>query len=342
MDKLNIYDLQPAELSAWLEEEGEAPYRLRQIRQWLMRGVTSPEEMTDLSKKTRDKLSEAFRFDGLVLQEKFTSKEDDTVKYVWELTDGNVIESVFMRYRSGTSVCVSSQAGCQMGCAFCASSQCGFGRNLTTGELIAQVALIAKDQGTRIDHVVIMGIGEPLQNYENVVRFLKTCNDPTGFNISMRRMTISTCGLIPQMLKFAEESMPVTLAVSLHAPNDELRQQLMPIARKYPLASLLDACREYEQITGRRITYEYALFRDLNDQEEHAKQLASLLKGTLCHVNLIPANEVPGTDLKRSEPQAVEAFAAVLAAEGIPVTVRRELGSDIMAACGQLRRNVLS
>lgn len=338
MNKPYIYDLSPTELSAWLEEQQEAPYRLRQIRQWLWRGCNSADDMTDLPKGIREKMTESFRFDAMRLKERLQSQEDDTTKYIWQLADGNVIESVFMRYRSGTSVCVSSQAGCKMGCAFCASSMCGFGRNLSSGELIAQVALIAKDQGSRVDHVVVMGIGEPFENYDNLLTFLRNCNDPAGFNISMRRMTVSTCGLLPQMLRFAEEGLPFTLAVSLHAANDRLRSQLMPINHAYPLADLMKACRQYEKTSGRRITFEYALFKGLNDRTEDAEQLAAMLRGSLCHVNLIPANEVPGSDLHRSEPGAVENFARILQSRKIPVTVRRELGTDIMAACGQLRR----
>lgn len=338
MEKKFIYDLPAIEMADWLQANGEPPYRFRQIKQWLWRGAASADDMSDLSKKLRQKLSESFSFDGVKLIQKLSSKLDDTVKYVWQLADGNVIESVFMRYKTGTSVCISSQAGCRMGCTFCASSRCGFGRNLTAGEMIAQVAMIGKDRDTRIDHVVIMGIGEPFENYDNITSFLRACNDPSGFNISFRRMTVSTCGLIPQMIKFAEEHMPVTLAVSLHAPNDKLRSELMPVNRRYPLNELMKACREYTEKSGRRMTFEYALFKNVNDRPEHAEQLADLLQGSLSHVNLIPANDVPGSKLQRSDRQSIERFAAVLKSRGIPVTVRRELGTDIMAACGQLRR----
>lgn len=338
MEKDYIYDMTASEIADWLEIEKEAPYRVRQIGEWLWKGCTSADEMSNLSKSLRAKLASNFRFDGLVLKDKKMSSLDDTVKYVWELSDGNIIESVFMRYKTGTSVCVSTQAGCRMGCAFCASSGLGFGRSLTAGEMLAQVALIGRDRRERIDHVVAMGIGEPLENYDNLLHFLRVLNDPAAFNISYRKITVSTCGLIPQMLKFAEEHMPVTLAVSLHAADDSLRSQLMPVNRKYPLAELMKACRTWVQISGRRITFEYAMFKDVNDSEKQAHQLADLLKGLLCHVNLIPANEVPGVSLKRSSNQATAQFASVLESRGIPVTIRRELGADIMAACGQLRR----
>lgn len=338
MNKPYIYDISAIDFADWLEKHGEAPYRLRQIRQWLTRGCYAPEEMTDLSKGLREKLRESFNFEGLKLLRKAESKLDDTVKYVWELADGNIIESVFMRYKTGTSVCVSSQAGCRMGCRFCASAKSGFGRNLSVGEMIAQAAIIGRDRGCRIDHIVIMGIGEPFENYDHVVHFLRSMNDPKTFNISFRRMTVSTCGLIPQMLKFAEEHMPVTLAVSLHAPNDSLRSQLMPVNRRYPIKDLMEACRQYERISGRRMTFEYAMFKNVNDGVKQAEELADLLEGSLSHVNLIPANDVPGSDLKRSDRQSIERFASVLKSRRIPVTVRRELGADISAACGQLRR----
>lgn len=336
--KIYLYDVSASNLADWLEKNGEAAYRGKQIRQWLWRGVTSFSEMRNISRVLRQKLEKDFYLDQLILLEKIESKLDPTTKYVWRLKDGDVIESVYMSYKTGTSVCVSSQVGCRMQCQFCASTKAGFGRNLSNGELLAQIALISKDKASRIDHIVVMGIGEPLENYTNLVNFLRTCNNPSVFNISFRKMTVSTCGIIPQMLKFAEEGMPVTLAISLHASRDSMRSQMMPINRKYPLEDLIEACREYINISGRRITFEYALFHGVNDSIEDAKHLAQLLSGLLCHVNLIPGNDVPGSKYTRSKKEKIEAFYRVLQAQHIQVTIRRELGTDIMAACGQLRR----
>lgn len=336
--KKYLYDLSASELASWLESNAEAAFRVRQIRQWLWRGVSSFDEMSDLSKVLREKLSNAFYLDQLTLHERLDSAIDNTSKYVWKLKNGDYIESVFMEYKSGTSVCVSSQVGCKLQCRFCASTKAGFSRNLSHGELLAQVALIAKDQNTRIDHVVVMGIGEPFENYDNLIKFLRTCNDPTAFNISMRKMTVSTCGIIPQMQKFAKEDMPITLAISLHASNDDLRSELMPINRLYPLDELIEASKEYVEASGRRITFEYALFDGVNDSVEDARRLLSLLSGILCHVNLIPANDVPGSKYTRSKKENIDRFYKILQTAGMQVTVRRELGTDIMAACGQLRR----
>ena len=338
MEKRCIYDLKKDELASWLQANGEASYRLEQIRGWLKEGIRSADEMTNISKKLRNKLAASFRFEALKLKDKQESALDETVKYVWELSDGNIIESVFMKYKAGTSVCVSSQAGCRMGCRFCASARAGFGRNLTAGEMLAQIAYIGRERNQRIDHAVVMGIGEPLENYDALLHFLRLCNAPDFFNISFRKLSVSTCGLIPQMLKFAEEHLPVTLAVSLHAPENRLRSRLMPVNKKYPLEDLLEACDYYVQKTGRRITFEYAMFAGINDSRDCADKLASLLEGRLCHVNLIPANDVPGSALRRSSRDTIEKFADILKARHIPVSIRRELGADITAACGQLRR----
>lgn len=338
-DKRYLYDVEANELSQWIENEEFPPYRFRQIWQWLWRGVNSFDQMTDLPKDLRDRLAEDFVLDHVLLEKKLSSHLDETAKYLWKLHDGETIESVFMSYKAGTSVCVSSQVGCQMGCDFCASSKAGFARDLTTGELLAQVAFIGKDQGRRIDHIVVMGIGEPMQNYDHVVGFLRACNDPAIFNISMRKMTVSTCGIIPQIHKFAGEDMPVTLAISLHATTNRLRSSLMPINRLYPLEDLMDACRDYIDKTGRRISFEYALFSGVNDSPDDARRLVKLLDGMLCHVNLIPGNDVPDMPYKGSPKDRVENFRQIVQTGGIPVTVRRELGADIMAACGQLRRS---
>lgn len=333
-----IYDVSLPELTRWVETNNYEPYRVRQIRSWLWKGVSDSAELTNLPENMRDQLGEDFDFNGLELVQRLPSKIDSTTKYVSQLADGNLIETVYMKYRQGTSVCVSTQVGCKMGCEFCASSKEGFGRNLTTGEMLAQVALVARDQDRRIDHLVLMGMGEPFDNYENVLRFIKTANDPKGFNIGMRRMTISTCGLVPEINRFASEQLQVTLAISLHASNDEVRQKIMPIAKRYDLQSLMRACRDYTNKTKRRITFEYNLIAGVNDKDEHAAELISLLRGMLAHVNLIPMNEVEESEYKRSSPERVRRFRDILEDGGLNVTIRRELGTDIEAACGQLRR----
>jgi len=340
MNRPFLYDLDPQQLAQWVRDMGLPAYRAGQISRWLTRGVTSTEQMTDLSKPVRAIIDEHFSLDGLVCEQKLQSALDDTAKYIFRLTDGNVIESVLMHYRYGQSVCISSQAGCKMGCTFCASTGAGFGRSLTAGEMLAQVAQIGRDSGERVGHVVIMGIGEPLDNYDQLIHFLKRANDPDGLNISMRHIAVSTCGLVPEMVKFTDEGLPVALSISLHAPNDKIRRQLMPIARQYDLDQLLAACRRHTERTGRRISFEYSLFGGINDQPEHAEELAMRLKGLLCHVNLIPANEFEGGQYRQSGQSAVQQFLNILTRSGINATVRRELGSDIMAACGQLRRRI--
>jgi 23S rRNA (adenine2503-C2)-methyltransferase len=335
-------DLTLAGWQDWVREQGLPAYRAGQIHQWIARGIQSADEMTNLSRDLRGLLTSEFCFDNLHLEHKLVSRIDGTAKYIFRLADGNIIESVLMKYHYGQSVCISSQAGCRMGCTFCASTGAGFGRSLSHGEMLAQVARIARDSGERVGHVVIMGIGEPLDNYDNLVMFLKRVNEQDGLNISLRHLSVSTCGLVPEMLKFTDEGLPVTLSVSLHAPNDRIRQQLMPIARRYGIDELLAACRRHADRSGRRISFEYSLFSGVNDQPEHAAELAARLKGMLCHVNLIPANEFAGGSHRQSSQQAVRDFLEQLTRAGINATVRRELGSDIMAACGQLRRSIES
>ncbi len=329
----------PADWDAWVRDQGLPAYRARQLAVWSVRGPNQAQDLTDLPRPVRAQLARSFSFARLSLADKQVSALDGTVKYVFSLPDGNTIESVLMTYRHGRSVCLSTQAGCRMGCTFCASAQAGFGRNLTVDELLAQVTLMEADSpDARISHVTLMGIGEPLDNLAAVVAFLKRVNHPDGKHISMRNLTVSTCGLVPEMIKFTQEGLPVTLSVSLHAPNDAIRRQLMPVARRFPLTDLLAACRQHTDKTGRRITFEYALFDGVNDQPEHAQALADRLSGMLCHVNLIPANEFEGGCYRTSHPSAVRRFQDILARRGLPVTVRRELGTDILAACGQLRR----
>lgn len=335
----NAYDLDLNRWRQWTKQAGLPAYRADQIYKWLCRGVYAVDEMTDIPRELRGILAAEFNFQGLRLEQKLQSQLDETRKYVFLLPDGNRIETVRMIYKHGQSVCISSQAGCRMGCTFCASAGAGFGRSLTQGEMLAQVALVRRDSGIRVSNVVIMGIGEPLDNYDNLIRFLHQVNDPDGLNVGMRHISVSTCGVVPEMLKFTDEGLPVTLSVSLHAPNDVIRRRLMPIARRYPLKELLAACRYHTRKTGRRISVEYALLDGVNDQPEHAGELASLLKGLLCHVNLIPANTFEGIAYGRSRAQNVRNFQQRLVQLGVNATIRRELGSDIMAACGQLRRS---
>lgn len=339
--KRDILDMTYEELSQSLDEMGFKTFRAKQVFQWLYSGQLDFSGMSNLSKDMRDKLSEAFYAGGLTIANKLVSKIDGTRKYLFELRDGNIIESVLMKYHYGYSVCLSTQVGCRMGCAFCASAPLGLVRSLTVGEMLGQILSISHDVGERISHVVLMGIGEPFDNYDNVMAFMRRINQEDTLNISFRKMTVSTCGIVPRILEFAREGIPVNLSVSLHAPNDEVRTKTMPVARKWPFDELLEACKEYASLTSRRVTYEYSLIKDVNDSPEFAGILAERLKGTLCHVNLIPVNSVEGTSFDKSSKPRIEGFRQILEKAHIAVTVRRELGSDIMAACGQLRRNTL-
>ena len=317
------------ELTAWLKERGEPAFRAKQIFHWLYRGVTSFDEMTDLSKALREKLS----------REAQVSKLDGTIKYLWELSDGNCVESVLMRYQHGNTVCISCQVGCRMGCAFCASTLAGKVRDLTPAEMIDQVLFTQIDSGAPISNIVLMGIGEPLDNFDTVMRFLTLVNHPEGMNIGMRHISLSTCGLVDKIDKLARYGLQLTLSVSLHAPDDETRSKIMPVNRSVGVEKLMDTCRRYVQATGRRISYEYAMIDGVNDSDAQADQLARLLKGTLGHVNLIPLNDVEESPLKPS--RRVAAFQKRLERQGVTVTVRRKLGSDIDASCGQLRRKAM-
>lgn len=335
-----IYNLDLCHLEKWLEKENEPKFRAKQIMEWLNRGIQSAEEMTNLSKTLREKMAQTFEFDGLQMVRQLKSALDPTTKYVFTLQDGNGLESVYMEYNHGTSVCLSSQVGCRMGCTFCASTGLGLARNLSAGELLAQVTRISKDQGKRIDNIVVMGIGEPFENYEELIRFLKKVNDPKGLNIGMRHITVSTCGLVPEIKRLADEEIPITLAISLHGPTQEIRKQLMPISNRYSLDELMEAIRYYVSKTNRRITFEYAMFKGVNDTLACAQELARLLKNLHCHINLIPANEFEGGLYKRSTVVAIHQFQKVLQEKGFSCTIRRELGRDISAACGQLRRQM--
>ena len=319
---------------------GEPAFRADQIFRWLSRGVASFNEMSDLSLSLREKLEAVAYISGVTLVEKQESS-DGTVKYLFRLIDGECIEAVVMRYQHGVSLCLSTQAGCAMGCRFCASTVGGKSRNLTAGEMIDQVLFAGKDLGLRITNIVLMGIGEPLDNFENVLAFLAILNDERGLHIGMRHISLSTCGLCDKIEALAKERLGVTLSVSLHAPNDEIRDRLMPVNKKYPIKALLSACDSYFSQTGRRISFEYALFDGVNDSQANADELAHLLRGRPCHVNLIAANTVYGSGFQTSPPGAVQAFLQRLLDRGINATLRRKLGSDIDAACGQLRQRDL-
>ncbi len=339
--KQDLLDMTLEEITEAFEKLGFQSYRAKQVYKWLYSGQLDFEQMNNLPKEMRIKLKENFTAGGVTVVKKLVSNIDGTRKYLLKLQDGNIVESVLMKYHYGYSVCLSTQVGCRMGCKFCASAPLGLVRNLTSGEMLAQILSIYNDIGERISHVVLMGIGEPFDNYDNVITFLRRINREDTLNISFRKMTISTCGIVPRILDFAREGIPVNLSISLHAPNNEVREKTMPVSRRWSYDELLDACREYAKITSRRVTYEYSLIKDVNDSPEYAKILADRIKGTLCHVNLIPVNTVEGTNFDKSSKPRIEEFKKVLEDNHIPVTVRRELGSDIMAACGQLRRNTL-
>lgn len=326
------------ELSESLKSLGLPTFRAKQVWQWLQqKGVSSFDEMTNLSKQLRDSLSEQYVIKFCEVERKSVSALDGTVKYLFKLYDGQFIESVLMKYKYGYSLCVSTQVGCRMNCAFCATGVGGFMRNLSASEILSQIHAAQNDMAIKVSHIVLMGMGEPMDNYENVIRFLKLVNNDDGLNIGMRNISLSTCGVIPGIKKLQDENLQLTLSVSLHAPNDTVRTKLMPVNKKYPVDELLSACREYAQSTSRRISYEYAMFGGVNDSDECAVELANKLKGTLAHINLIPANDVTESGLKSSTPERIKRFSEILEKSGRNVTVRRSLGGDIDASCGQLR-----
>lgn len=337
--KKDIKSLSLEELSAQIKDLGLPKFRAGQIFEWLHKyGVSSFDEMTNLSKELRASLSNDFYIADCIIEEKYVSSIDSTVKYLFRLNDGEFIESVIMKYKYGYTICVSSQVGCKMGCKFCASTLAGFKRNLTPSEIESQIHSAQKDLGIRISHIVLMGIGEPLDNYDNVLRFLYNVNDKNGLNISMRNITLSTCGIVPKMYDLLNEGLQITLTVSLHAPNDEIRSKSMPVNDKWCMDEVLKACREYVNKTGRRVSFEYTLINGVNDSNECAEELASRLKGMLCHVNLIPVNDVKERGNVRSTDEAINRFLSILKKRGINATIRRTLGRDINASCGQLRR----
>lgn len=332
-------DMDIKELEELLVSMGQKKFRAKQIFSWISKGVRDFDEMTDLSKELREDLKLFARLTGLNIRKKLVSKIDGTAKYLFELADGNIIESVLMEYHHGHTVCVSSQVGCKMGCSFCASTIAGFRRNLSPGEMLEQILAIERDSGAKVGNIVVMGIGEPFDNYDNVIKFLRLAHDPAGLNIGYRHMTVSTCGLVPGILKLSEENMQVNLAVSLHAPNDRIRVGMMPVGRRYSIDKIIEACKIYTVKTKRRVSFEYALIEGVNDSPKNARELASRLKGMLCYVNLIPVNRVEGINYRQSDKNKINNFARLLNDNGIDTTIRRELGSDINAACGQLRRS---
>ncbi len=335
--KEHLRSMTAPELSRILKELGQPAFRSKQLFGWLHKGA-SYEEMTDLPKALRELLEERYPLNPPQVVRRQESKKDGTVKYLWKLSDGNCVETVLMRYHYGNTVCISTEVGCAMGCAFCASTLGGLVRRLEPHEMLEQVLFTQIDSGLPISHIVLMGIGEPLDNFQNVLRFLELVNDPMGMNISMRHISLSTCGLVPRILELAEHKLQLTLSVSLHAPSDEIRDTIMPVNRAYPTEQLLEACRTYYEKTGRRISFEYAMIRDVNDTPAAAKLLLKRLKGLPAHMNLIPLNHVEESPLKPSTREAVLRFQKLLEEGGVPATVRRTLGGDIDASCGQLRR----
>jgi len=327
-----------AEIGAVLKELGQPAFRAKQVFGWLHKGVRSFDEMTNLPKALRDILAEKYPLHIPQVVRRQESQKDGTIKFLWQLHDGNCVETVLMRYHYGNTVCISTEVGCRMGCAFCASTIGGLVRRLEPYEILDQVLFTQVESGQPISHIVLMGIGEPLDNFDNVMRFLELVNHPEGLNISMRHISLSTCGLVPMIDRLAEKKLQISLAISLHGPNDEIRNRIMPVNKAYPIDELLAACRRYYDATSRRIHFEYAMIDGLNDGEVHARELLRRLKGLQAHVNMIPLNHVEESPLKPSSRQAVQRFQKILEDGGIPATVRRTLGGDIDASCGQLRR----
>ncbi len=334
----HIKSMTLAEIGQVLKALGQPSFRAKQVYSWLHKGVKSYEEMTDLPKALRSQLAEAYPICPPEVVRKQTSQKDGTIKYLWKLADGNCVETVLMRYHYGNTVCISTEVGCKMGCAFCASTLGGLVRQLAPFEMLDQVLFTQLDSGLPISHIVLMGIGEPLDNLDNVLRFLELINSPDGMNISMRNISLSTCGLVPKLDALGDHKLQISLAISLHGPNNEIRSRIMPVNKAYPIEELLPACRRYYAKTSRRIHFEYAMIDGLNDSVQNAKELLALLKGLPAHVNLIPLNRVEESPLKPSTKAAVAAFQKTLEDGGVTATVRRTLGSDIDASCGQLRR----
>lgn len=341
MKKLDLLSLTLEEIEELVEGLGEKRFRGKQVFQWINKGIKSFEDMTNISRILRENLQEKTYITEIKIERKLVSQLDNTTKYLFLLEDGNIIEGVVMQYKHGLTACLSSQVGCSMGCTFCASTVGGLVRNLRAGEIVDQILVMQKDLGQKISNIVLMGSGEPLHNFKEVINFIKIVNNENGLNIGNRHITLSTCGLVPEIKKMAALQIPINLAISLHAPNNELRKKLMPVAKRYSLEELMEACRYYLKFNNRRITFEYALIKGVNDEEKHAQQLSQLLKDLLCHVNLIPVNNVKEAGLIKSNQEQIRRFQTLLKSKGIETTIRRELGSDINAACGQLRNRYI-
>lgn len=340
MEKTDIRSMYLCELEAFLYKLGQPKFRAAQLFRWLQSGVTELDGMTNIPVSLRSELKEKAYIADVKTVRRFSSRLDGTVKYVYELHDGELIESVLMKYEHGYTVCVSTQVGCRMGCSFCASGINGLTRNLTASEILAQITAAQRDNGIRVSNVVMMGMGEPLDNFDSTVRFLKLVSDENGLNIGLRHISVSTSGVVSGINKLREYNFPVTLSISLHAPNNAIRSSVMRVNKKWNISELLNACKEYQRVTTRRISFEYALIEDVNDSDECAEELARILKGIMCHVNLIPANPVKENSFKKPDRNKIIRFKNLLLKSGVNATVRRTLGADIDASCGQLRKRV--
>ena len=337
---MNLKSMTLPELTAVLKELGQPAFRAKQVYTWLHKGVRAYDEMTNLPKSLRDTLAREYPICAPKVVRRQESARDGTIKYLWELSDGNCVETVLMRYHYGNTVCISTEVGCRMGCAFCASTIGGLVRRLEPYEMLDEVLFTQVDSGLPISHIVLMGIGEPLDNFDNVMRFLELVNSQEGMNISMRHISLSTCGLVPKIDELAKRKLQLTLSVSLHAPNDEVRDRIMPVNKAYPTQELLDACRRYYAETSRRISFEYAMIDGVNDSVEDARELIGRLKGLPAHFNLIPLNHVDERSFEPSKPENLKRFVNILTKNGVNTTIRRRLGSDVDASCGQLRRKM--
>ncbi len=343
MNKKDIRSLNLSELEKEFESLNQPKYRAIQVYRWLHKdAINKFDEMSNLPKTLRNDLKNNYKILYMVIEKKFISKYNDTVKYLLQTTTGDFVEAVVMKYRYGYSMCISTQVGCKMGCSFCATGKDGFVRNLYPSEMLSEIQTAEHDLNVRISHVVLMGMGEPLDNYDNVLKFLKLVSSPDGMNLSARHISVSTCGLVDKIYKLADEKLGITLSISLHAPNDSIRNTMMKINKRFNMNELLKACDYYIQKTGRRISFEYAMISGVNDSDECAKELSKKLSGKICHVNLIPVNPIEETNYKRSSDKRLNRFCEILSRRGINVTIRRTLGSDINASCGQLKRKKLN
>ncbi len=342
MEKIDIKSFTEEQVREYMKTIGEKSFRGSQVFKWIYNGIKDFDEMNNIPASLRQKLSQNAYIDNIQIETKLVSKIDQTRKYLFELMDGNIIESVMMKYKHGVSACISTQVGCRMGCSFCASTVDGMTRNLTASEMLDQIIGIQEDTGERVSNVVMMGSGEPLDNFEETVKFLRTVNDKNGLNIGYRHITLSTCGIVPKIYDLADMEIPINLAISLHAVDNASRKKIMPIATAYSIEEILDACRYYIEKTNRRVTFEYAIIQGVNDSEKEALALSRLLKGLLSHVNIIPVNKIDENDYERPSKEGVERFSKILSKHGVNATVRREMGSDINGACGQLRKRTIS